>query len=138
MALDGAVLPLGERVGLLEPAAAGARLLYLSVERSYLFIALLVSQDATLRLGAAVAFPAALDLDLVCADDPRATAACEALVRPLPTLVAELKELGQLRLLLVGLLAAFVITAALLCLAVLLVLLRVVAAVGQELVLLVG
>ena len=137
MALDGAVLPLGERVGLLEPAAAGARLLYLSVERSYLFIALLVSQDATLRLGAAVAFPAALDLDLVCADDPRATAACEALVRPLPTLVAELKELGLLRSrlwqldrLLFRIVALFDVTAVRLCLAVLLVLLLVVATVG--------
>ena len=138
MALGVAVQPLGERVGLLELAAARARLLHRSVARTYPLIALLVAVDATLRLDAAVALPAALDLDLVCADDPRATAACEALVRPLPTLVAELKELGQLRLLLVGLLAAFVITAALLCLAVLLVLLRVVAAVGQELVLLVG
>ena len=85
-----------------------------------------------------MALPAALDLDLVRADDPRATAACEALVAPLPALVAELKELGQLILRLRQLGWLLVITAALLCLAVLLMLLRVVAAVGQELVLLVG
>ena len=43
MALDGAMLPLGERVGLLEPAAAGARRLHRLDELTYLFVALLVS-----------------------------------------------------------------------------------------------
>jgi hypothetical protein len=145
VALEGAVLPLGERVGLLEPAAAGARRLHRSDERTYLFVALLVSQDAAPRLGAAVALPTALDLVLVDADDPQAAVAFEALVRPLPVLVAVLEELGLLcsRLwhldrILVGLLALFVVANMRLCLAVKLVLLRVVAAVGQHLVLSIG
>ena len=85
-----------------------------------------------------MAVPAALDRELVDADDSQAAVAFEALVRPLPVLVAVLEELGQLILrlwhldrLLVGLLAVFVV-------AVLLVLLRVVAAVGQHLVLIIG
>ena len=131
MTLGGAARPPRERVGLLQLAAARARLLHRSGDATYQFVALLVALDAARRLDAAVALVAAFDLELVGADDPRAAAADEARVAPLAALVAVLKEIGLLLLRLRQQGQLVVVDDELLCLAVLLLLLRVAdAAVG--------
>ena len=96
MAFGSAILPLGDVVGVLELAAAWARLLHRSVEHTYLAVPVLVVVALALRVDALVALPTALVLHLVDADDLWAALANEALVGPLAALVAVLEELGQL------------------------------------------
>ena len=92
----GAMLTLGERVGVLEHAAAWARLLHRSVEHTYLAVPVLVVVGFALRVDALVALPTALVLHLVDADDLWAALANEALVRPLAIIVTVLEELWEL------------------------------------------
>ena len=95
VALGGAMLTLRDAVGVLELAAAWARLLHRSVERTYLAVPVLVVVGLALRVDALVALPAALVLHLVDADDLWTALTDEALVGPLAALVAVLKELGE-------------------------------------------
>ena len=96
VAFGSAILTLGDVVRVLELAAAWARLLHRSVERTYLAVPVLVVVGLALRVDALVALPTALVLHLVDADDLRAALADEALVGPLAALVAVLEELGEL------------------------------------------
>ena len=95
MALGGAALPPADRVGILELAAAWARLLHRSVEGTYLAVPILVVSGLDLRVDALVALVTALLLHLVLAHDPRAAAAAEASVGSLAVLVAVHEELGH-------------------------------------------